>query len=427
MGKTISLKVFQFLIVIAITGIASYYLGLNKVASQGFRPVIAVDSQPSSSQKLDMDLYYATLEKINEKYYDKEKIQSQEILYGSIQGMLQSLDDPYTSFFPPKQNTDFKAQLSGQFQGIGAELGISPENRIMVISPLDDSPAKKGGLKAGDLILEVDGNDTSGWTLPEAVEKIRGERGSKVKLTILHEGAKETQEITITRDVILVDSVKGWVKTVECKGSDCQEKTNCPTCASVGYVRLSQFGDRTNEEWVKVINALYTDMQKNDNFKGIVLDVRNNPGGYLQDAVYISSEFLKEGNTVVVQDNNQGQRIEMKVTRKGLFLDTPIIVLTNKGSASASEIVAGALRDNKRARIIGENSFGKGTIQEAIDVGNGASIHISVAKWLTPNGTWVHKTGLKPDVEVKYKEPDPKKPAAFDNQLQKAVEELTKN
>ena len=212
------------------------------------------------------------------------------------------------------------------------------------------------------------------------------------------------------------------MKNIECKDSSCKEVKDCKSCSKVVYIRISQFGDRTNEEWISKVNSLYSQIESEKNIKGVVLDLRNNPGGYLNDAVFIASEFIKSG-VVVIQENGAGQRTELKVSRDGLLLSSPLVVMINKGSASASEIVAGALRDHKRAILVGEDSYGKGTVQQAVDVENGASLHISVAKWLTPNGTWIHKIGLKPDVKVVYDEKKSDK-NGFDNQLMKAIEEL---
>jgi carboxyl-terminal processing protease len=428
MNRHFAIRPFQLIIVITIAILIGYYVGTHRVQArlENFRPVLTVESQtPPASQNLDMKLFYQAVERVNRDYYDRDKIKSQEILYGAVSGMLQSLDDPYTAFFPPKENSEFKTQLAGEFQGIGAELGLNDEERIIVVAPLDNSPAQKAGLKTGDMILGVNKESTSGWTIPQAVEKIRGPKGEAVNLTVLPEGEKETKELKVVRDVIQVDSVKGWVRTIDCTDKGCVTKKDCPDCESIAYIRLSQFGDRTNTEWITVINATMRDIEKQKNFKGVVLDLRNNPGGYLTDAVYIGSEFVEEG-TIVMQENNTKVRNEMKVIRKGVMTDLPVVVLINQGSASASEIVAGALRDHERATLVGENSFGKGTVQEAVEIGNGASIHISVAKWLTPNGTWVHKTGLKPDVVVEYKAPPKGTTPEYDNQMEAGIKELLK-
>lgn len=428
MKKTVSLRGFQVILIIIISALIGYFYGTNKVyvAWKNYLPVVLVNTTlPPSSQSLDLQLLYSVLDKVNSQYYDKGKVDTQKMLYGAISGMLSSLDDPYTSFFPPKQNSDFKTQLAGEFSGIGAELSLSSDNKIQVTAPLDGSPAIKAGVKAGDLIVKVDGESTSGWTLSQAVEKIRGKKGTKVTLAVLHENQKDLVTLEIVRDTITIKSVKGWIKKVQCDGDICEEKVDCASCASVAYIRLSQFGDKTNSEWVEVVNSLYPQMQKENNFKGIILDVRNNPGGYLTDAVFVASEFLKSG-VVVTQTDSSGGKTDLHVNRTGLLTDYPVVVLINKGSASASEILGGALRDQKKSLLLGEKSFGKGTIQQASELDEGASVHVSVGKWLTPAGTWVHGQGLTPDIEVVFDAEKSKDATKFDNQLQRAVKELLK-
>lgn len=434
MNKKISLKVFQLLSLLVITGFIGYYIGINRIQYEwsNYKPIISIQSKnPPKPQTLDMSLFYTVLDKVNESYYDKSKIDSQKMLYGAITGMLQSLDDPFTSFFPPPENTSFKNQLAGEFQGIGAELGMSPDNHIMVISPLDNSPAQNAGLKSGDIIVKVDGVDATTWTLSQAVDKIRGKKGTSVTLTVLHKNSKLPVDIKIVRNVITVNSTSGWVMNVQCTGNSCQPAPDtCKTCASVAYIRLSQFGDNTNSDWSKLVGTLFDQIKQEKRFKGIVLDLRNNPGGYLNDAVFIASEFLDSG-VVVIQQDGTGQQLPMSVSRRGLLLNYPLVVLVNGGSASASEIVAGALRDHNRAKLIGEKTFGKGTVQEADDLPGGASVHVSVAKWLTPNQTWVNKKGLEPDITVafdasKSAQVDPYEKTKFDNQLQTAVSTLLK-
>lgn len=425
MRKIFQLRGFQLILIIIVAALVGYYYGTNKItlAWKNYKPIVFIQPQtPPNGQSIDLRLFYEVVDKINQEYYDKSKLDATKLLYGAINGMLGTLEDPYTSFFPPKQNSDFKTQLAGEFQGIGAELSLSPENRIMVVSPLDDSPAQKAGIRAGDLIVKVNEDDTAGWTVAQAVDKIRGPKGSAIQLSILHEKEKNAVDVKIVRDTIIIKSVTGWVKKFDCQ-SQCREED---TGRAVAYIRLSQFGDKTNDEWISVVNSVNEKIKGQKNFEGVILDLRNNPGGYLNDAVFIASEFLKSG-IVVVQEDAAKQRENLSVSRRGTLLDYPLIVLVNKGSASASEIVAGALRDRKRARLFGEKTFGKGTIQQAVDVDNGASVHISVAKWLTPNGTWVNKNGLDPDVKVDF---DASKSAGIggglDNQLEAAIGELLK-
>lgn len=411
--------------IVLISTLLGYAIGTNTVVLkwQAFRPIVSIQSKtPPAGQSIDMTLFYDVLSKLNEQFYDKEKIDNKKILYGAISGMLQSLDDPYTSFFPPKENSEFKTQLSGEFQGIGAELIASSDGRIIVVAPLDDTPAAKAGVKSGDTILKVNDESVSGKSLSEVVDKIRGPRGTLVALNIVHLGAAESVNISIKRDVITIKSASGWVKNISCSSLCIEDKNG----KSISYIRLSQFGDKTNEEWSALINDTVQKINNNKNFKGIILDLRNNPGGYLNDAVFIASEFIKTGVVVKQEDTNK-KIVTMDVSRKGLLTEYPVIVLMNGGSASASEIVAGALADHKRAVLVGEKSFGKGTVQQAVDVDSGASVHISVAKWLTPNGTWVDKKGLSPDIEVKFSQDQDLSKTPFDNQLTRAIKELLKN
>jgi len=339
------------------------------------------------------------------------------MVYGAISGMTAALEDPYTAFFPPKENQAAKENLNGAFEGVGIQLGYKQGNKLAVISPLEGMPAKAAGVRAGDLILRVvDENkgidkETTGMTLPEAVEIIRGPKGTKVKLTLLHEGEEEPYEAELVRDTIVVPSVEVVFGKIE------NDKWLEDEKGEVAWLKLIRFGEMTDEQWDKVIDKI----KGNKRVKGVVLDVRNNPGGYLNGSVNLAGEFLPRGKVITKQEQSIGVvSQEYSVTRIGRLTETPLVVLINQGSASASEILAGALRDYDRAKLVGEKSFGKGTIQEAEDLRGGAGIHITVARWLTPKGTWVNETGLTPDVEVKN---DPEK-VDEDKQLVEAVEIL---
>lgn len=419
-------KKLQIFLVILIAFIGGFYFGVNKVKLDwnNFSPSVSVLSKepPASVANIDFSMFWSVWQRLENGFYDKTKIDPQKMVNGAIEGMVQSLGDPFTAYLPPVQNTNFKEGMAGQFSGIGAELGTK-DKQIIVIAPLDGSPAQKSGIRAGDFILKVNDEATINWTLSAAVEKIRGPKGTQVTLNILHKDADKPQDIKITRDVIIVKSVVGWIKKIkDIEGIKSIAGIKGKENEKISYIRLSQFGDSTNKDWTAVIGFLELQMQKPQNVKGMILDLRNNPGGYLTDAVFISSEFLNQGYVVVKENNGIENTNIRSVTRKGLFQDIPLIVLLNKGSASASEIVAGAIRDNKRGKLIGETSFGKGTIQQADDLGNGAGLHITIAKWLTPNNTWVNGKGLKPDIEVALDEKDP----SHDTQLEKAVLELLK-
>jgi carboxyl-terminal processing protease len=417
------IKALQFVILLVISGLIGYYFGINSVSVswKNYKPSISVTNKeaPVVLSKVDFSIFWNVWGKIEKNYYDKTKLDPQKMLNGAIEGMISSIGDPFTMYLPPVQNTSFKDGLAGQFSGIGAELGMK-DNQIIVIAPLGGSPAEKAGIKAGDAILKVNQEATANWSLSSAVGKIRGQKGTVVILTILHEGATKAVDVKITRDVITVKSVTGWVKSIK----DIQGvKISKNIEDKIIYLRLSQFGDSTNSDWLALANEINLKTQGDKSVKGLIFDLRNNPGGYLNDAAFVASEFLLPGAKVVSEDPCS-QNCLLKVQRNGLFTDpkVKVYVLINGGSASASEIVSGALRDNKRALLIGEKSFGKGTIQEAEDLGGGAGLHITIAKWLTPNGTWVHGKGLEPDIKVSLDAKDP----SHDTQLEKAILELIK-
>jgi carboxyl-terminal processing protease len=419
----------RFILAVVIAGLIGYVIGVTKINIdvRNFKPNIEVSSKepPPSQMNADFSQFWQVLDKIEASYYDKKAIDPQKIINGAISGMVESLDDPYTVYLPPTQNDEFKSGLAGKFEGIGAELGLK-NKQIIIVAPLDGSPAKKSGIKPGDAIVKVDDQVTFGWSLAQAVDKIRGPKGTTVKLSIGRGEGEELKDIDIVRDTITVKSLTTYtkqVKDIESVGKEV--KSTKIADDKIIYIRLSQFGDSTNSEWLKLANDASVRLKTEKDIKGIVFDLRNNPGGYLNDAVYIISEFVKSGNAVLQEDKN-GDRASFPVSGKGLLYDVPLVVLINKGSASASEIVAGALRDHDRATLVGESSFGKGTIQQAEDFGGGAGLHVTIAKWLTPDGTWVgngkNGAGLKPDVEVKVDEKNPE----HDAQLEKAIEELVK-
>lgn len=415
----------QFIVLILITFFIGYFVGVSKINVdwKNYKPILSISGkEPPPGVNADLTNFWAVWQGVNDKYYDKTKIDSQKMVNGAITGMISTLDDPFTLYLPPVSNTGFKQSMAGEFQGIGAELGMK-DNRIVVISPLADSPAIKAGVKPEDLILKVDGVSTQGWSLSQAVTKIRGPKGTFVTLAVLHKDSKNSQDIKIARGVITVKSIDGYVKKIkDVTGIRTTNIIKSHGDNEIMYLRLSQFGDKTNADWESLINQLNLKVANNPNFKGVILDLRNNPGGYLTDAAFIASEFIKQGEPVVIQEEGGGVKTKLTADRRGLLTEATVVILINKGSASASEIVSGALRDYDRAKLIGETSFGKGTIQQAQDLGGGAGVHITIAKWLTPKGTWVNGKGLTPDIKVS---PD-SKDQSHDLQLEKAIEELVK-
>ncbi len=422
--------VLLLFIVVILSVMGGYWYGTNKVKVDwaNYKPTVNISGKepPPSSTNLDLTLFWIVLNKLKTSYYDQSVIDPQKLVNGAISGMVESLDDPYTVYLPPAQNSDFKQGLSGKFEGIGAELGMDGK-QIIVVSPIEGSPAEKSGVKPGDAILKVNTQATFGWTLNQAVDKIKGPKGTTVTLSVVHKGQDKLVDIKITRDEIQMKSVAMSIKKVkEVKNITLSPALSAHQEDEVAYIRLAQFGDDTNREWVALINELMLKQKTDTSIKGMVLDLRNNPGGYLTDAVFIASEFLQEGDVVVMQDDGKSEKVSLPTSRKGLLPTMPVVVLINKGSASAAEIVSGALRDHKRALLIGETSFGKGTIQQAEDLGNTAGLHVTIAKWLTPNGTWVgngkNGKGLTPDLPIAL---DPKKPTV-DTQLGGAIEQLLK-
>jgi carboxyl-terminal processing protease len=408
------MKSFRNIIVVLALVILSYGIGfrIGNRYNASSRIVSVTDISGKESQHtpgVDFSLFWDVWERVSQHYIDKTAVDSQKMVYGAISGMVASLGDPYTVFLPPDQNKESKEDLSGKFEGIGAQLGVK-DKKIVIVAPLKDSPAEKAGLKPGDWIIKVDGKETINWTLPETVSKIRGQKGTEVKLTVVTKEASKSSELAVVRDSINVSSVEWEVKEA---GSEAEK---------IIYLKLGRFGDQTNDEWTKAIDEI-TGRVKSEGkrVKGLVFDLRNNPGGYLNGSVFIASEFLKDG-TIVMQENSDGKRNTFTVNRNGRLLTIPVIVLVNKGSASASEIVAGALKDRNRAKLVGETTFGKGSIQEAQELPNGAGIHITTAKWLLPSGKWINGSGIEPDVPIEFDENNPDQ----DVQLEKAIELLSK-
>jgi carboxyl-terminal processing protease len=358
--------------------------------------------ETTNQPKIDFSLFWDVWDELEKKYIDKKKIEPKTMLYGAIKGMVASLNDPYTFFLTPDENQKAKDDLQGKFEGIGAQLGLK-DNRIVIIAPLKNSPAEKAGLLAGDFINKVDGQPTSNMTLNEVVSKIRGKKGTKVRLTI--ERDKKEKEIGIIRDQIDVPSVELNF-----------EKEN------IAHLKVNQFGDNTYDEWDKAVQEIV-----DKKAKGVVVDLRDNPGGYLEGAVYLASEFLPKGTLIVRQESTTYSNKDYRSTHDGRLENIPVVILINKGSASASEIFAGALRDHKRATLVGEKSFGKGSVQEAIDLKESAGLHLTVAKWILPNGDWINGKGLDPEIKVVNEISEGNTfTKENDRQLEKAIEILLK-
>lgn len=406
-----NLKENTRLLVICLFLVFFSFLGGYATAIKGYRldlknpQEIKITREVPQDKKVDFALFWKVWDTLNQMYLDKTQIDPTKMVYGAIKGMVASIGDPYTSFLPPDENKIISEDLSGSFDGVGIQIGFKG-TQLAVISPLPGTPADKAGLKPGDFIMGIKDEaknvdrGTVGINLSEAVQLIRGKRGTTVTLTILRSGEEKALVVDLVRENIDVPSV-----TVSFVGED--EK--------IAHLKLSKFGGDTQEEWRKAV----LQVKESQDAGGVILDLRNNPGGYLQGAVNIAAEFLPTGTVVVIEENSRGEKKEFKADRKGDLLDIPLIVLVNKGSASASEILAGSLKDYKRAKIVGEKTFGKGTVQEPIALEGGAGLHVTTSKWLTPSGFWMHEKGLEPDVKIEDKE-DTKE----DEQLQEAIKLL---
>ncbi len=398
----------RLVLIATLTFLLGWQLGHRDIQVKwaAYKPTVSIiNREPPKDINVDFKLFWDTWDLVSREYIDKKAIDPNKLFYGAISGMVSSIGDPYTVFLPPEEQKSTKEELNGSFEGVGIQLEFDSEKRLAVAAPLDGTPAKEAGIKPKDLIVKIDDKDTTGMSLPEAVRLIRGPKGTKINLTIFREGDSDTKTYNLTRDTIIVKSVEASFKDTK-------------SGKKVAVIKLSRFGERTNEEWNASVSEVTAG--KPD---GVILDVRNNPGGFLEGAVFVASEFL-EGGDVVLQENNEGERTSFAVSRSGKLTKMPIIVLINKGSASASEIVAGALQDRKRAKLVGEKSFGKGTIQEAQELPNQTGIHITVSKWLTPNARWVNSTeGLEPDVKIEVGK-EGQEDNTKDPQLEKALELL---
>jgi len=349
-------------------------------------------------EEIDFSLFWEAYHKLQEKFVDKGKFDIQKIIYGAISGMVKSLEDPYTVFLKPEETKRFIEDVKGTFEGVGMEIDIR-KGQLQVISPLEGTPAQRAGLRAGDKIIKIDDKPTMDMTIEEAVNLIRGPKGSEVTLTIFREEWEKTKEIKIVRAVIEVPSLKWEIKN-----------------ENIAYLKLYQFSEKASFDFrIAAIEILASPCQK------IILDLRNNPGGYLEVAQEISGWFLKRGEIVVIEDfGARKERNIYKAQGNASLVDFPVVILINQGSASGSEILAGALRDNRDILLIGEKSFGKGSVQELERLSEGSSLKITVAKWLTPKGELITDKGLEPDIKVEMTEEDYEE--GKDPQLDKAIE-----
>lgn len=339
-----------------------------------------------------LDLIRKVLELIKSDYVE-ENIDEQKLIYGAIEGMLKKLDDPYTRFMEPKSFKEMQVETQGEFGGLGIVISIK-DRMLTVVSPIDDTPAARAGVLAGDMIIKIDGKDVIDIALHDAVKLLRGPVGSKVVITVLREGEKDSRDFELERQIIKLPSIKYWVIQPD-----------------IGYIRLTQFIQTSSEDLEKAM----IDLEKNG-VKSIILDLRNNPGGLLTSAVEVGRKFIPKGDIVSIKGRDGEENTYSSFFKYHPLL--PLIVLINEGSASASEIVAGAVKDNKRGLLLGKKSFGKGSVQTVISLNDGSAMALTTALYYTPSGVNIHKSGILPDIEVDL----PKLDESKQEEIRKAIE-----
>ena len=328
-----------------------------------------------------MNPFVDALAYIQDRYVDEDKTKPKDLMYGAIDGMVSTLD-PFSQFMSPDDYKEMQVETSGEFGGLGIEIGLK-DDHLTVITPIEGTPAERAGLMAGDRIVRIGEEKTDGMTVTDAVKRLRGEKGTKVTITLLREGLPETFDVTITRDTIKIQSVRSY---------------RLP--GDIGYIRISEFIDKTTADF----RSAYLSLEKEKPMKGLIVDLRNNPGGLLTEAFTVADLFVEKGKTVVStkgRDRNQDQ--EFVASGGPKINGKPVVTLVNEGSASGSEIVAGAMKDLKKAVLVGVKTFGKGSVQTILPLDNsgGAALRLTTAKYYTPSGVCIHGVGIEPDVEIK--------------------------
>ncbi len=397
---------FLAIILVLMALVASFRVGYAS-GNKGyiFEPKsFKIINQSDAPVAVDYSLLWDALDLVGQKYINKDSINQEQVLYGAIRGAVAAAGDQYTEFFDPKDLAEFNTQLGGSFDGIGAE--ISKKDNNIVIIPLDDSPAAKAGLRPQDVLVKINGESAVDMTVDVAASKIRGPRGTSVTLTIYRQGESSAFDVTIKRDKIDIKSVKLSYKNIGDK--------------KIAIIELSRFGSDTSDAFAKAVNDLLV-----AGAKGVVIDQRNNPGGYLETSVDLASYWLPKGQLVVTEARSNSDNQAYNSSGYGRLSGIKTVIIMNSGSASAAEILAGALHDNKAATLVGDKSFGKGSVQQLFNLpDNKGAVKITVAKWITPAGKNLDKDGLVPDIEVKLTDEDIA--AKRDPQLDRAVEEAAK-
>ena len=391
---------------VLITSIVSFGLGLffadniniKKSASSAVSQISEKEDPLMAILKIrDLEEVW---ERLRASYYDATKLDQSKLEYSAVKGFVNGVGDPYTGFMPPEEAKDFGQGLDGKLEAIGAELEVK-DSKLVVRAPLKNSPAEKAGILSGDIIFKINGEPAQEMTIYEAIRKIRGKKGTKVTLTLIRENRPEVFDIEIIRDEILIDTVV--VKKID---------------GGIYHIAVNQFNDHTKIEFQKAIEEILLAKAK-----AVILDLRGNGGGYLDISIDMLSEVISgEKTAAIVKKRDQSKNETIKTSGSARIPDLPLVVLVDKGSASASEIVAGAVQDYKRGILIGEKTFGKGSVQELINLNDGASLRMTIAKWFTPLNRSIDGDGIVPDIEVKLTEEDIK--AERDPQLDAAVKYL---
>ncbi|MDP3778431.1 MAG: S41 family peptidase [bacterium] len=373
-------KLVSIIIVVIVLG-TSFFAGVlygydNRPGSEKVAGIVGKEAPPNLSS-VDFNLFWDVWSRLERKYVDSSKLDREKLMFGAIKGLVSAVGDPHTEFMPPVEAKQFQEDIKGSFDGIGAEIGLR-KGVLTVIAPLHDNPAEKAGIKAGDKILKIDDKSTEGLALDEAVRLIRGPHATKVRLLIYRDGFDKPKEFSITRDVIHVKIVE-----TEKKGD------------GIFVIKLHQFTENAGIEFRKAVQEFYASGSKK-----LVLDLRNDPGGYLTVSVDIASWFVPAGDVIARERYSNGSEDLYRSNGYGLLEKVPTVVIINEGSASASEILSGALRDLRHIKLIGTKSYGKGSVQEVEDLDKKSSLKVTIAKWLTPNGTEIDGIGLEPDIKV---------------------------
>ncbi len=396
--KIFKVKSLLLIVVVGSLMYFSYFVGFQSGADSvpSIEKISGIENKETQIDGVDFAVFWDTWKKIEEKYVDRKEINKEDMVLGAVSGMVNSLGDPYTTFFKPESAKIFKEDVNGSFSGIGAEIGFR-KGMLTIISPLKDSPAEGAGIKTGDIIVKVDGKTTADMSLEEAVSKIRGEKETDVVLTVVREGQEGFLEITITRNTIKIPTIETELKE-----------------GKIGYIKLYNFtGDASNQFKNSVKELLAKGADK------FIIDLRNNPGGFLDAAIDTASIAVPKGEIITIENFGNGKgRKEYRSRGYKLLENVPLVVLINEGSASASEIFAGAVKGKNKVKIVGKKSFGKGSVQEVVDITKDTFLKVTIAKWLTPDGASIQDGGITPDVEVDIEKDEVKK----DAQLDKAME-----